>query len=98
LTITTGESGVPIINALPEEKNEEMKACPLDVILLLLEDREWHDIADIIKKSGLSEKVASTCLNFLVESGLIEVDLKEDKAKASKAYLDFTKRIAGVER
>ncbi len=70
----------------------------LDAILLLLEDGEWHNITDIIKKSGLSEKVARTCLNFLVEYGLIEVDLKEDKAKASKAYLDFTKRLAGVER
>jgi len=72
----------------------------LDAILLLLEDEEWHDIAAIIKKSGLSEKVAVFCVNFLLEHGFIEVDKKEDKVtlRASKAYLDFTKRIAGVKR
>ena len=68
-----------------------------DPILSYLQNGNWHNIDAIIKESGLPEKVALIWVNFLREYGFVEVDLKIQKARAKKSYLDFAKQIALVE-
>lgn len=65
----------------------------IDDILELLEDGNWHDISEAVKKSKLHESKVEIILGFLAKYRFVDFDEEQQKAKLTPPLLKFLKEI-----
>lgn len=67
----------------------------VDEIMWLLRDGKWHDLGEVMKKCSLNQSKAEIVVNFLSESGFIELD-KEGRAKLNPLVVEFINEIRRI--
>jgi len=77
---------------------EETALSAIDEILLLLNDGDWHDYAEIIEKCLLPKAKANIAVAFLREFDFIQVEGNGLKARIHPSMLNFFKEIQLVEK
>jgi len=70
---------------------------PIDKILELLKDGEWHEIEEIAGKTQLYEFKVDV-LTFLAEYDFIEIDTEERKTRLTALSLSFLREIEDMEK
>jgi len=65
----------------------------IDKILTLLQDGEWHPIAEITQKTKLNQTKIQLITNFLARYNLIRMNKTQQKAKLTPPTHKFIKKI-----
>lgn len=63
----------------------------MDDVLELLEDGEWHEVREAVKKSRLHESKVELILGFLAEYKFINLNKEQRKAKLTPPMVKFLK-------
>lgn len=71
---------------------------PIDEILELLKNGEWHELKEIADKTQLHEFKVELITSFLAEYDFLEFNKKEKKIKLSPELLLFLKSIEDIEQ
>jgi len=71
---------------------------PIDEILSMLQNGEWHRLKEIADKTRLHEFKVELITSFLAEYDFLEFDKKEKKIKLSPQLLLFLKKIESIDR
>jgi len=59
----------------------------------MLKDGKWHSIREISQKSKLNECKIELLTNFLSAFSFLELNRQQKKARLSKAFTEFLKKI-----
>jgi len=77
--------------------NEETILLIIDVVLSLLKDGKWHNLAEIAKKLASHEFRVEMIVSFLSDYGFIEFDKKGQKVKLNSLTREFIDEIHHLE-
>lgn len=71
---------------------------PIDEILGLLRNGEWHGVKEIADKSRLQESKVELITSFLAKYDFLEFDPKEKRVKLSPQLRLFLSKIEDLDR
>jgi len=60
-------------------------------------DGKWHSFGEISREINIHESKIETLTDFLADYSFLQLKKKEKKAKLTKAFEEFLKRIEDLE-
>ena len=60
-------------------------------------DGKWHSFGEISREININESKIETLTDFLADYSFLQLKKKEKKAKLTKAFEEFLKRIEDLE-
>ncbi len=65
----------------------------VDTVIEVLEDGRWHTIREISRKTKVNDFKIEVLAAFLADYSFLDLNRREKKAKLSKVFAEFLKKM-----